>query len=83
MATGHAHLDIAWMWPLREGRRKAIRTFATALANIEKYPDYIFGASQYQLFHWIKKDYPYFFEKLNKSPQAALSYKVAFGSNAI
>ncbi|EPO1627335.1 alpha-mannosidase, partial [Shigella sonnei] len=66
MATGHAHLDIAWMWPLREGRRKAIRTFATALANIEKYPDYIFGASQYQLFHWIKKDYPYFFEKLKK-----------------
>ncbi|VCV83595.1 hypothetical protein BANRA_01477 [Escherichia coli] len=41
MATGHAHLDIAWMWPLREGRRKAIRTFATALTNIEKYPDYI------------------------------------------
>lgn len=66
MATGHAHLDIAWMWPLREGRRKAIRTFATALTNIEKYPDYIFGASQYQLFHWIKKDYPYFFEKLKK-----------------
>lgn len=70
MATGHAHLDIAWMWPLREGRRKAIRTFATALANIDKYPDYIFGASQYQLFHWIKKDYPYFFEKLKKQVAA-------------
>lgn len=70
MATGHAHLDIAWMWPLREGRRKAIRTFATALANIKKYPDYIFGASQYQLFQWIKADYPYFFEKLKKQVAA-------------
>lgn len=66
VAIGHAHLDIAWMWPIREGRRKAIRTFSTALANIEKYPDYIFGASQYQLFDWIKKDYPHFFERLKK-----------------
>ncbi len=56
LATGHAHLDIAWMWPVREGRRKALRTFATALYNIEKYDDYIFGASQQQLFEYVKHD---------------------------
>ncbi len=55
-ATGHAHLDIAWMWPVREGRRKALRTFATALYNIGKYEDYVFGASQQQLFEYVKKD---------------------------
>lgn len=63
-ATGHAHLDLAWMWPLREGRRKAMRTFTTAVANLEKYPDYLFGASQYQLFEWVKEDHPQLFEQI-------------------
>src|SRR5262249_24620265 len=26
--TGHAHLDLAWLWPLAESRRKGRRTFA-------------------------------------------------------
>ncbi|WP_222939616.1 glycoside hydrolase family 38 C-terminal domain-containing protein [Photobacterium sp. BZF1] len=63
-ATGHAHLDLAWMWPLREGKRKAMRTFTTAVANLDKYPDYLFGASQYQLFDWVKDDYPLLFERI-------------------
>ncbi len=54
-AVGHAHIDLAWLWPLRETRRKGARTFATALANMERYPDYIFAASQAQLYQWIKK----------------------------
>lgn len=57
-AVGHAHLDLAWKWPVRESRRKGARTFSTQLHNIEKYPDYIFGASQAQLYDWIKEDYP-------------------------
>ncbi len=65
-ATGHAHLDIAWLWPLREGRRKALRTFATALHNMDKYDDYIFGASQYQLFEWVKEDNPDLFQRLKE-----------------
>ena len=51
-AIGHAHIDLAWLWPIRETVRKGARTFATALANMEKYPDYIFGASQPQLYLW-------------------------------
>ncbi|AXY02414.1 alpha-mannosidase [Vibrio alfacsensis] len=63
-ATGHAHLDLAWMWPLREGKRKAMRTFTTAVANLDKYQDYLFGASQYQLFEWVKQDYPQLFSRI-------------------
>ncbi|MGL6314189.1 alpha-mannosidase [Vibrio sp. WXL103] len=63
-ATGHAHLDLAWMWPLREGKRKAMRTFATAVANLDKYEDYLFGASQYQLFEWVQEEYPELFERI-------------------
>jgi alpha-mannosidase len=65
-ATGHAHLDIAWLWPLREGRRKALRTFSTALNNMDKYDHYIFGASQYQLFEWVKEDSPKLYQKLKQ-----------------
>ncbi|MBE5967812.1 MAG: alpha-mannosidase, partial [Lachnospiraceae bacterium] len=30
-AVGHAHIDLAWLWPIRETKRKAARTFSTAL----------------------------------------------------
>ena len=63
-ATGHSHLDLAWLWPIRETKRKAARTFSTALANIKLYPDYIYGASQPQQFAWVKEEYPTLFEKL-------------------
>ena len=62
-AVGHAHMDLAWLWPIRETRRKGARTFATALANIELYDDYIFGASQPQLFEWCKEDHPALYAK--------------------
>lgn len=63
-AVGHAHLDLAWKWPIRESKRKGARTFSTQLHNIKKYPDYIFGASQAQLYDWIKEDYPQIYERV-------------------
>ena len=63
-AIGHAHIDLAWLWPIRETRRKAARTFSTALMMLEKYPDYYFGASQPQLYEWVKEDYPALYEKI-------------------
>ena len=61
---GHAHLDLAWLWPLRETRRKAARTLSTALRNIETYPDYIFGLSQPQQLAWIEVDHPALFRQV-------------------
>ena len=57
-SVGHAHLDLAWLWPLSETRRKGARTFANALRLLEQYPDYVFGASQAQLYQWMKEDHP-------------------------
>src|SRR5262249_8664733 len=39
-AIGHAHIDLAWLWPIRETIRKGARTFATVLALMDRYPDY-------------------------------------------
>jgi alpha-mannosidase len=66
-SIGHAHLDLAWLWPVRETRRKGGRTFATALKLIKEYPNYKFGASQPQLYEWIKNDYPQLYNDIKKA----------------
>lgn len=71
-AIGHAHLDLAWEWPIRESIRKGARTFATQMRNMALYDDYIFGASQAQLYLWMKEQYPEIYEKvkmLAKTPR--------------
>ena len=63
-AIGHAHLDLAWLWPIRETIRKGARTFSTVIDLMDKYPDYKFGASQAQLYKWVKDYYPQLYEKI-------------------
>lgn len=65
-AVGHAHIDLAWLWPIRETRRKIARTYASVIDLLEKYPDFIFGISQPQVFEWLKADYPELLTKLKK-----------------
>lgn len=66
-AIGHAHLDVAWLWPLRETVRKCARTFSTALRMMEEYPDYRFGASQPHLYQMTKDNFPSLFEEIKTS----------------
>ena len=63
-AVGHAHIDTAWLWPLRETRRKVARTFSTALQLMDEYPEYVFLASQPQQYAWIKETYPTLFSRI-------------------
>lgn len=69
-AIGHAHIDLAWLWPLRETIRKAARTFSTVLMMMDRYPDYRFGASQAQLYHWMKDHYPPLYRKIKEQVTA-------------
>jgi alpha-mannosidase len=62
VATGHAHIDVAWLWTLGQTRRKAGRTFHTVLRLMEQFPDYHFSQSQPQLYDYVKNDYPALFE---------------------
>ncbi len=65
-AVGHAHMDLAWLWPIRETIRKCGRTFATVLAMMERYPGYVFGASQPQQYDWTKQRYPALYERIRR-----------------
>lgn len=62
--TGHAHLDLAWLWPVAETRRKARRTFASVLGLMDRYEDFIFNQSSAQLYRWIEDDDPGLFERV-------------------
>ncbi len=50
---GHSHLDVAWLWTYDQARRKALRTFATALRQMEIDSRYIYAQSQPQLYRWV------------------------------
>lgn len=69
-AVGHAHIDLAWLWPLRETRRKTARTLATVLANQERFPGYVFGISQPQQLAWIEADHPALFARVRAAVAA-------------
>ncbi len=58
VAVGHAHLDTAWLWPLAETYRKAIRTFTTQARYLREYPEYRFACSQAQQYAWIEETQP-------------------------
>ncbi|MGM9331681.1 alpha-mannosidase [Streptomyces murinus] len=57
-AVGHAHIDSAWLWPLRETVRKVARTAANMTALIEDRPEFVFAMSQAQQWAWVKEHRP-------------------------
>ena len=64
VAVGHAHIDTAWLWPIRETKRKCTRTFASAAALMDDYPEYVFAASSAQHYTWIEERHPELFAKI-------------------
>lgn len=65
-AVGHAHIDTGWLWPVKETIRKCARTFSNQIGLMEKYPDFVFGASQPQHYAFVKEHYPALYEKIKK-----------------
>lgn len=63
-AAGHAHLDTAWLWPLRETRRKAVRTFVNAVGLLQRNADARFSHSQAQHYEWVEVDAPEVFDEV-------------------
>ena len=63
-AVGNAHLDLAWLWPMAETRRKTSRTFAQQLRLIEKYPEYKYLQSQPAAYEMCRENYPELFDRI-------------------
>ncbi len=64
---GHAHIDSAWLWPLRETIRKCARTFSNVLRLMDDEPEFRFGCSQAAQYEWMRLHYPSIFEAIGRA----------------
>jgi len=63
--TGHAHIDLVWIWPERMGEAKAVHTFATMNRLMSLYPEFRFAYSQPASYRAVER----------RAPQLAASVK--------
>ncbi|MDO7908175.1 alpha-mannosidase [Paenibacillus sp. JX-17] len=64
--VGQSHIDIAWLWPVRETVRKTSRTFSTVDRLMDEYPDYRYAQSQPLLFAFLKEHDPELYERVKQ-----------------
>lgn len=64
VALGHAHIDLAWLWPIAETRRKIIRTVASQMNLLERYPTWAFLMSSPEMWLGLEEEEPGLFGRL-------------------
>lgn len=69
-AVGNAHIDLAWLWPTAETRRKTARTFAAQLRHLDAYPEYFFIQSQPAAYEMCREYDPALFERIREQIRA-------------
>ena len=57
-AIGHAHIDSAWLWPVRETVRKVARTASNVVSLLEANPEFQHAMSSAQQYEWLKEQRP-------------------------
>ncbi|SMQ62990.1 alpha-mannosidase [Devosia lucknowensis] len=70
VATGHTHIDVAWLWRVRETRQKMARSMANALSLMDEYDDYRFMYNQGVLLDYLEEDYPELFSRIEGQVEA-------------
>lgn len=64
--TGHAHIDLVWLWPERVGEAKAVHTFATANQLLNQFPEFHFGYSQPASYEAVARRAPELMESVRE-----------------
>ena len=62
--SGHAHIDLAWLWPYAETRRKLRRTFSTTMNLLDAHPDFLFNQSTAAYYAQLEEDDPALLERI-------------------
>ncbi len=63
-AVGHAHIDSAWLWPVRETIRKVARTTANVTDLMHSHPELVYAMSSAQQLAWLRDDRPEVFARV-------------------
>ncbi|NET72216.1 MAG: alpha-mannosidase, partial [Sphaerospermopsis sp. SIO1G2] len=61
---GHAHLDLAWLWPVDETWNAAQNTFESVLSLQEDFPELVFCHTTPALYAWVEENRPDLFAKI-------------------
>ncbi len=64
--VGHTHIDIGWLWTVKQTREKAQRSFFTVLELMKRYPEYKFMSSQAPLYLAVKEEAPEKYEEIKE-----------------
>jgi len=65
-AIGNTHIDIAWLWTVEQTREKVLRSYATVIELMDRYPDYKFIGSQAILYQFVKEQKPELYERIKE-----------------
>ncbi|MBQ1223985.1 MAG: alpha-mannosidase [Oscillospiraceae bacterium] len=63
---GHTHIDVAWLWQLKDTVRKCGHSFTNMLRLMDEFPEFTFSCSQLQLMDYTKQYYPAVFEQIKE-----------------
>ncbi|MBK1986747.1 alpha-mannosidase [Sphaerospermopsis aphanizomenoides BCCUSP55] len=61
---GHAHLDLAWLWPVAETWNAAQNTFESVLRLQQDFPELIFCHTTPALYAWVEENRPDLFAEI-------------------
>lgn len=64
--TGHAHIDLVWLWPERVGELKAVHVFATMNHLMAQYPEFRFAYSQPASYEAVARRSPKLFKTVQQ-----------------
>lgn len=67
---GHAHLDLAWLWPIDDTWAAAERTFQSVLQLQQEFPQLTFTHSSPALFAWLEQHHPELFQTIQQQVTA-------------
>ncbi len=62
--VGHAHLDMAWLWPVADTWNAAERTFRSILNLQKDFPELTYTHSSPALFEWLEHNRPELFPQI-------------------
>jgi alpha-mannosidase len=66
----HAHLDLAWLWPVADTWQAAERTFRSVLDLMKRWPELRFAHSTPALYAWMQHHRPALFAEIQAASQA-------------
>ena len=68
--VGHAHLDLAWLWPVADTWQAAERTFQSVLSLQQDFPELTYTHSSPALFAWLEHHRPELFGQIQQQVKA-------------